>query len=301
MTFLPIEEHGVIGDLHTVALVGVDGTVDFLSWPDFDSPTVFASLLDPERRGHFTIQPEIDATRKQLYLFDTNVLLTRFLFRDGVVELTDFMVPGTGGGPAHVLVRRVTCVRGPVTVTMRSAPRFDYGRADRGTTPGVTGAWSSSRRGPTPSPCGCEPTSPRDGRSGRDRHGHARTRRDDLVRARVSHPKAAGPGRGEPARRRGVPRHRRLLASVDGPVATRAAGARPSTGRPSSSSCWSPTGTGRSWPRRRSACPRSRVASATGTTGTPGSGTPRSRSTHSSGWATRTRRAFHGLDRGPLP
>ena len=106
MTFLPIEEHGVIGDLHTVALVGVDGTVDFLSWPDFDSPTVFASLLDPERGGHFTIQPEIDATRKQLYLFDTNVLLTRFLFRDGVVELTDFMVPGTGGGPAHVLVRR---------------------------------------------------------------------------------------------------------------------------------------------------------------------------------------------------
>ena len=113
MTFLPIEEHGVIGDLHTVALVGVDGTVDFLSWPDFDSPTVFASLLDPERGGHFTIQPEIDATRKQLYLFDTNVLLTRFLFRDGVVELTDFMVPGTGGGPAHVLVRRGPACAGP--------------------------------------------------------------------------------------------------------------------------------------------------------------------------------------------
>src|SRR5215831_12926083 len=93
--YQPIEHYGVIGDLHTVALVGKDGSIDFLCLPDFDSPSVFAALLDAERGGRFQIAPLLArATRKQLYLPDTNVLLTRFLDADGVAELSDFMPVG---------------------------------------------------------------------------------------------------------------------------------------------------------------------------------------------------------------
>src|SRR5215813_12665778 len=87
-----IEEHAVIGDLHTVALVAVDGTISFLCAPSFDSPSVFASLLDRDRGGRFELAPAFAApTHKQLYLPDTNVLLTRFLDDDGVAEVSDFM------------------------------------------------------------------------------------------------------------------------------------------------------------------------------------------------------------------
>ena len=78
--YAPIEDYGIIGDLHTVALVGKDGSIDFLCLPSFDSPSVFAALLDAERGGRFQIAPQLgEAARKQLYLPDTNVLLTRFL------------------------------------------------------------------------------------------------------------------------------------------------------------------------------------------------------------------------------
>src|SRR5262252_5301357 len=74
----PIENHGIVGDLNTVALVALDGTVDFLCFPRFDSPSVFASLLDPERGGKFCIHPEFNGVRRrQLYLPDSNNLLTR--------------------------------------------------------------------------------------------------------------------------------------------------------------------------------------------------------------------------------
>lgn len=129
--YQPIEDHGVIGDLHTVALVGMDGTIDFLSFPQFDSPTVFASLLDAERGGHFRIWPCLDdRVRKQLYLPDTNILLTRFLSADGVAEISDFMpVQGTEADHTHhVVVRRVKCVKGEIDFNMVCDPRFDYGR-----------------------------------------------------------------------------------------------------------------------------------------------------------------------------
>ena len=123
----PIEDHGVIGDLATVALVGMCGTIDFLCWPRFDSPSVFASLLDPGQGGHFRIAPLLDgATRRQLYLPDTNVLLTRFLSPEGVAEITDFM-PAGDGGPRRVM-RMVRTVRGEVRYRLRCAPRFDYAR-----------------------------------------------------------------------------------------------------------------------------------------------------------------------------
>ena len=131
--YLPIGEHGVIGDLHTVALVGSDGTIDWYCCPHFDSPSVFGAILDAERGGHYRIGPrETDWTTKQLYFPDTNVLITRFFDEDGVGELQDFMpVPGAdaGGEGAHTLVRRVTAVRGEMTFAVEVEPRFDYARA----------------------------------------------------------------------------------------------------------------------------------------------------------------------------
>jgi GH15 family glucan-1,4-alpha-glucosidase len=125
----PIEDHGIIGDLHTVALVGKDGTIDFLCLPSFDSPSVFASLLDAERGGRFQIAPQLDdAVLKQLYLPDTNVLLTRFLSDAGVAEVSDFM-PVEDAGVAHNLVRRAKTVRGELRFVMCCDPRFDYARA----------------------------------------------------------------------------------------------------------------------------------------------------------------------------
>ena len=127
--YAPIGEYGVIGDLYTVALVGMDGSIDFLCLPHFDSPSVFAALVDAERGGRFQIAPLLEgAARKQLYLPDTNVLLTRFLDAHGVAELSDFM-PVEDAGQAHTLVRRAKTVRGDVRFQMRCDPRFDYARA----------------------------------------------------------------------------------------------------------------------------------------------------------------------------
>src|SRR5438105_1663501 len=127
--YAPIGEYGVIGDLFTVALVGMDGSIDFLCLPYFDSPSVFAALVDSERGGRFQIAPILgSAARKQLYLPDTNVLLTRFLDANGVAEVSDFM-PVEDAGQAHNLVRRAKTVRGEVRFQMRCDPRFDYARA----------------------------------------------------------------------------------------------------------------------------------------------------------------------------
>jgi GH15 family glucan-1,4-alpha-glucosidase len=127
--YAPIGDYGIIGDLHTVGLVSMDASIDFLCLPSFDSPSVFAALVDAERGGRFELAPVLDgATRKQLYLPDTNVLLTRFLDGAGVAEVSDFM-PVEDAGVAHNLVRRAKTVRGEVRFRMRCAPRFDYARA----------------------------------------------------------------------------------------------------------------------------------------------------------------------------
>ncbi|HEU4558902.1 MAG TPA: glycoside hydrolase family 15 protein [Longimicrobium sp.] len=127
--FPPIEDHAIVGDLHTVALVGRDGTVDFMCAPRFDSPPVFASLLDRTRGGIFQLAPVLNGARyKQLYLPDTNVLLTRFLSPDGVAEISDFMPVGDNPR-VRCLVRRVKAVRGDIRFRMRCAPRFGYGPA----------------------------------------------------------------------------------------------------------------------------------------------------------------------------
>ena len=129
--YLPIAEHGLIGDLHTVALVGTDGTIDWYCCPRFDSPSVFAAILDADRGGLFSISPDGDDwSSKQLYLPDTNVLITRFLMPDGVGEVQDFMPPDTGQA-AHRqrIIRRVVAVRGEMHFVVDVAPRFDYARA----------------------------------------------------------------------------------------------------------------------------------------------------------------------------
>lgn len=129
MGYLPIENYGIIGDLNTVALVGLNGSVDFMCFPNFDSPSVFAALLDDEKGGRFQIVPAFTEMKtKQLYLPDTNVLLTRFLSRDGVGEITDFM-PVEELYDGKELVRRVTTVRGEVRYRMLCQPRFDYARS----------------------------------------------------------------------------------------------------------------------------------------------------------------------------
>src|SRR5262245_43317824 len=127
--YKPIGEYGIIGDLYTVALVGMDGSIDFLCLPHFDSPSVFAALVDADRGGRFQLAPVLQgAARKQLYLPETNVLLTRFLDANGVAEVSDFM-PVEDAGLAHNLVRRAKTVRGEVCFQMRCEPRFDYARA----------------------------------------------------------------------------------------------------------------------------------------------------------------------------
>src|ERR687890_1046798 len=127
--YLPIEDHGIVGDLHTAALIGTDGTVDWLCLPAFDSPSIFASILDNEKGGHFKLQPERYDRSQQLYLPDTNVLLTRFLSPEGVAEILDFMPVHNGAKSRHRLVRNVTAVRGRVTLIAECLPAFDYARA----------------------------------------------------------------------------------------------------------------------------------------------------------------------------
>src|SRR5229473_601800 len=126
----PIENHGIVGNLRTAALIGLDGSVNFLCWPRFDSPSIFASLLDDERGGSFELTPVLDGPKhRQLYLPDTNVLLTRFLSSDGVAEISDFMSIGDLDAGSR-LVRRVKAVRGSIHFRMRCMPRFDYARLD---------------------------------------------------------------------------------------------------------------------------------------------------------------------------
>lgn len=127
LSYQPIENYGIIGDLNTIALVGLNGSIDFMCFPRFDSPSVFAALLDDKKGGCYSISPEFKEMKtKQLYLPDTNVLLTRFLSSDGVGEVTDFMPVDPAGEKR--LIRRVATVRGEVKFRLRCCPRFEYGK-----------------------------------------------------------------------------------------------------------------------------------------------------------------------------
>ncbi|VVN21554.1 Trehalase [Pseudomonas fluorescens] len=126
-----IAAHGIIGDMRSAALVNDKGSVDFFCWPEFDSPSIFCSLLDTPEAGIFQLAPDLpDARREQIYLPDTNVLQTRWLSAHAVVEVTDLLPIGDSEDDLPVLMRRVRVVSGRATFHMRCAVRLDYARAD---------------------------------------------------------------------------------------------------------------------------------------------------------------------------
>ncbi|WP_030243284.1 glycoside hydrolase family 15 protein [Streptomyces sp. NRRL S-350] len=131
----PIAEHGVIGDLQTAAIVSTDGDIDWWCTPRFDSPSLFASLLDHAKGGRCKLavdQESVpDAQVKQLYLAGTAIVITRFLAPQGVAEVVDFMPPDTSSTPSdqHRIIRTARVVRGRVPFLLECRPRFDYGRA----------------------------------------------------------------------------------------------------------------------------------------------------------------------------
>ncbi len=129
MAYIPIEDHGVIGDLHTIALVGKDGTIDWCCLPTFASPSVFAGILDDERGGWFRLTAADCPTYKQMYLPDSNVLMTRAYAAHGVGQVQDCMPVSTGAADElHQIVREVRCVRGEVEYALECRPAFDYAR-----------------------------------------------------------------------------------------------------------------------------------------------------------------------------
>ncbi|KAK5135740.1 hypothetical protein LTR08_004726 [Meristemomyces frigidus] len=151
--YMPIEHYGLIGNMHTAALCASDGALDFMCWPNFDSPSVFCRMLDKDKGGCFSISSSTNQllTTKQQYLPSSNVLQTTFLSEDGAMRLTDFfprpkhLTPlealdkehrienvsasdGEAGQLRKWLVRRVECVRGHVDVDVKCLPAFNYAR-----------------------------------------------------------------------------------------------------------------------------------------------------------------------------
>lgn len=128
----PIADHGLVGDLQTAALVSSQGVIDWFAAPRFDSPSVFAALVDHDGGGFFRLAPDHpEGTWKQLYYPDSAVVVTRFMSPDGVGEIVDHMpvLPGPTPTDRHQLVRIVRAVRGTVHFALECRPRFDYARA----------------------------------------------------------------------------------------------------------------------------------------------------------------------------
>jgi GH15 family glucan-1,4-alpha-glucosidase len=143
MSYQPIENYGIIGNMRTVALVGMNGSIDWYCYPHFDSPSIFGAILDDKKGGRFQISADgNDARHKQFYWPSTNVLVTRFLLKDGIVELEDFMPAGlpSDSPEYHHVYRRVRCVRGAVRISVACRPAFDYGRQSHETLISTNGA-----------------------------------------------------------------------------------------------------------------------------------------------------------------
>lgn len=103
--YMPIEDYGLIGNMRTAALIGIDGGLDYLCWPNFDSPSIFCRILDSKNGGHFTITPSKNAlwTTKQQYLPSSNILETVFYSEEGVIKLVDFFPRPHKVAPAEPL------------------------------------------------------------------------------------------------------------------------------------------------------------------------------------------------------
>ena len=218
MRYQPIENHGIIGNMHSAALVSLDGSVDWLCLPRFDSPSVFGAILDADKGGRFRIAPAAagELRHKQYYWPDTNVLITRFLHPDGIAEVEDYMPVGPGAGPDAQLVRRVRVVRGRLPLEVECRPAFDYARA-RHATDGERARRPLRRPGPVPGAGRLGPPPARRRRGG----GRVPPRRGPERHLRPAGHRAGRPPRPVPRDRGGrglVPRDGRLLAAVGGPL-----------------------------------------------------------------------------------
>ena len=142
MAYQPIDDYGLIGDMHTVALVGINGSIDWMCMPRFDSPSLFCGILDDKKGGFFRIAPvhEDDISYKQFYWPATNVLVTRFLSQQGAAELTDFMAVDERRGEQRRLIRRITGLRGRVEIRVECRPAFNFARDRHKTTIVARGA-----------------------------------------------------------------------------------------------------------------------------------------------------------------
>ncbi len=129
MSYLRIEDHGIIGNLQTAALVGIDGTIDWCCLPAFDSPSVFAAILDREVGGRFALSAKSRVNFKQQYLPDSAILVTRSYCDHGLGQIVDFMPVLDDANGSHQIIRQVSCVRGEVLYDLRCQPAFDYARA----------------------------------------------------------------------------------------------------------------------------------------------------------------------------
>ena len=131
MSYQPIENYGIIGNMRTAALVGMNGSIDWYCYPHFDSPSIFGAILDHNKGGRFQVCAVGNYVRhKQFYWPSTNILVTRFLLPDGIAELEDFMpvgLPAESPWNGH-LCRRIHCVKGAVRVLVICRPAFGYGR-----------------------------------------------------------------------------------------------------------------------------------------------------------------------------
>ena len=132
MAYLPIEDYGIVGNMRTCALIGVNGSVDWFCCPNFDSPSVFGAILDDQQGGYFRIAPVLEEApvQRQVYWPASNVLITRFLAQSGVAEIIDYMPVSTSEHPHehNELIRRVNCVRGVVPFILECYPAFNYAR-----------------------------------------------------------------------------------------------------------------------------------------------------------------------------
>jgi len=129
--YAPLRDYAAIGDGRTVALVALDGSIDWLCFPAHDSPTVFGALLDPKGGGRWTFAPTGPHQVERRYIPETNVLETTFKTADGVVRVTDAMALQDGGLPPWIeLARKAEGLGGNVDMTWSVEPRFGHGRAE---------------------------------------------------------------------------------------------------------------------------------------------------------------------------
>jgi len=183
--FLAIENHGIIGNTHTIALVGIDGRIDWFCYPHFDSPSVFGSILDDKIGGEFRIAPvcyhrqsgescsrtilgseritsstgnttsenavpSCEVRQKQFYWPETNVLVTRFFEDDGVAQIVDYMPIGLASNEHGYdkLIRKVHVIRGKMSFFVDCWPAFNYARSSHKLILTPTGAIFEEPQGP---------------------------------------------------------------------------------------------------------------------------------------------------------